>query len=174
MAIILNEYQELPCSIKTHTSHDTPIANSQSKILLYSENEIVNSFEKDFENKFKGVADPFYNCHGLTFACKRTGIYNSNEIWKIIKEEYRPIKTEREVLVGDIVLYLTSDEQDILHSGIVVQSNQETIPDILIYSKVLKGREIVHKPTKCTYYITFNATIKYFRITHDGKFRHCA
>lgn len=171
MSIILNEYEEEQIGIRTHSSADTPIINSQSKILLFSEVNYANSFEADFDSKFQGNADPYYNCHGLTFACKRTGIYQNSEIWKIINEEYRPIKSEGELLVGDVILYLSSDEQEILHSGIVVRANYDPIPDIKIYSKILKGREIIHHPRKCTYYTQFNATIKYYRISHAGKFR---
>jgi hypothetical protein len=60
-----------------------------------------------------------YNCHGLVFASRRTEIWDSAEVAKIILEDdYVKVPFE-EVLVGDVAVYV--DNGDMQHSGIVVE-----------------------------------------------------
>jgi hypothetical protein len=173
--IYLNEYEEIPLSIITQTSlgggHE--ISNSQYTTVLKGEVAIYHSFERDFKSTFQGKANPVYNCHGLTFASRRTGIYDPLEVWKILKDEYIPIKSEKDVLEGDVVIYLSRDETDILHSGIVTFVDRSSaIIDIKILSKVLKGKEIVHKPSDAPE--SYLGVIKYFRVEHKIEIRICS
>jgi hypothetical protein len=170
MGIILADYQEELCAITTHDSENHYINNFQSKILLTSEINSAKRLESSFKSKFQGNLDPFYNCHGLTFASKRTGIYNDEDIYQILRNEYIPIKLEKDVLIGDVVIYYNAEESQIMHSGVVVLAEHGDIGiNIKVYSKVLKAREIVHDRRECPYYF---GVIKYFRINHANKFKH--
>lgn len=170
--IILNQYKESDKSIKMHTSTDDEIENYQTFILLESEIIRANAIEKQFDGKFQGNPSPLYNCHGLTFASKRTGIYSDTEIWKILKCEYQAVASVNDLLVGDIILYLERDnETSIIHSGIVVTANHSigTISEVRIYSKVLKAREITHSIYNCPYHTGNN--VKFYRINHANRYR---
>jgi len=58
-----------------------------------------------------------YNCHGLTFAARRTGISDSAVVQKILTEDgYEQINDRRSLSPGDIVLYISSINNDIEHS----------------------------------------------------------
>jgi hypothetical protein len=163
--ITLSSYVPTITTIKTHTSKDEQIINEQCDTLFFSDLAIADSLEAEFGSKYQGEYNPFYNCHGLTFACKRTAILPDEEIWKIINSEYKWVKDQKDVIVGDIILYfLGEDESSILHSGIVVDVTQ--FGDIKIYSKVKKGREIVHS-FKITPY--FKGLIKFYRIDYGNR-----
>src|SRR5689334_256822 len=57
----------------------------------------------------RATTHPRYNCHGLTFASRRTGIHDDGEINRILKEDgYKPIQAEH-VLPGDCILYFNID-----------------------------------------------------------------
>ena len=64
-----------------------------------------------------------YNCHGLTFANRRTGIYHPASVAEILEDDgYRQIKAS-EVCLGDVVVYY--DGRQIAHTGIVVRIERE-------------------------------------------------
>lgn len=168
--IILDSYGVKYSSIKTHTSRDVEIINEQCDTLFYQQDVAYsNSLGPQFESEFQGSPNPFYNCHGLTFACKRTCILDDAEVWKIIKSEYIEIKVHKDVIVGDVILYFYGqDESFILHSGIVVAVNKGIGLDFKIYSKVKKGREIVHQYNKGPYY---KGHIKFYRIDYADRIK---
>jgi hypothetical protein len=65
-------------------------------------------------------ATNLYNCHGLTFASRRTCILEEKAVDLILSDDgYHPI-TAQDVLPGDIVLYYEKDNHELAHSGIVV------------------------------------------------------
>lgn len=111
---------------------------------------------------------PIYNCHGMTFASRRTGIDDNSTIEQILEEDrYVLIRTE-EVLPGDIILYIHADG-DIEHSGIVIEPpTQANLHIPLIFSKWGKYLESVHLANCCPY--DFNQA-RYYRINH-GEFRY--
>jgi hypothetical protein len=159
--------------IATHTSTNEPIDNEQYDTLSFQDENWPNRLESEFQSKYQGTANPYYNCHGLTFACKRTGIYSDVEIFKILKAEYRKIRKE-DVIVGDVIIYsLPYDENSIAHSGIVVEviKSEQIVGaiKIRIYSKVLKGREIVHDYDKGPYAAGYKT---FYRINYDGRIRY--
>jgi hypothetical protein len=91
-----------------------------------------------------------YNCHGLTFASRRTAIEGA-VIEKILHEdEYSEVQLEN-AMTGDIVIYRRG--ADVLHSGIVVRG----FPDLLILSKWGSAHEAIHAVDDCPYpgYKTF-------------------
>jgi len=166
MTTIISHYS-LPQSknIIIQTRQGNNIENIQYTDISDDEKEIIVKNEKKYEKKYLGLirrteVSPFYNCHGLTFATRRTWITEPDEILKIIKQDnYVQIK-DNEVLPGDIILYFSSSN-NIEHSGIVV-SVPETPPIIpLVVSKWGILREYIHRANHCPYSLT---RIEYYRI----------
>jgi hypothetical protein len=86
---------------------------------------------------------PLFNCHGLTFASRRSKVLDLPNIVKILQDdEWREIQL-RDLLPGDIVVYFDHDG-DANHSGIVVQYSSEILVP-LICSKWGYGAEYIHK-----------------------------
>ncbi len=81
-----------------------------------------------------------FNCHGLTFASRRTRIDDTSVDSILIEDEYQEIHYT-EVLPGDIVVYRNMDNHaDPEHSGIVVEEK----PMILVLSKWGDAHEAIH------------------------------
>src|SRR2546430_14604689 len=73
-------------------------------------------------SKLRTDPNPRYNCHGLTFASRRTCVLDENEISRILQEDgYEPVGREA-VLPGDIAVYYSNNGSSIDHSGIVVSA----------------------------------------------------
>jgi len=99
-----------------------------------------------------------YNCHGLSFASRRTWIDRTSEIRKIISDdEYQEIHFD-DILPGDIAIYW-SKQGDAEHSGIVVEVNSFKVPIVL--SKWGPCHEVVHHVARCPYDIH---KVSYYRI----------
>jgi hypothetical protein len=97
-----------------------------------------------------------FNCHGLTFAARRTSVSDPNEVRKILDHDGYEAVEEADLLPGDIILY-RGDKGDIEHSGMIVNvpDNNFGIPKII--SKWGKFKEFVHMANQCPY--------NYFNIT---------
>ena len=96
--------------------------------------------------------NPFYDCHGLTFANRRTSIDETTEINKILHHDNYELVDMSRVLEGDIVLY-KDETGDIKHSGIVVKISRESpiYPLIHVVSKWGKYKEFIHRLHDCPY-----------------------
>jgi len=77
------------------------------------------------QKKFKQVAierrppSGVYNCHGLTFANRRTAIHDASYVPRILNDDgYQKIKLS-DVLPGDLVVYYEANEPT--HSGVVLR-----------------------------------------------------
>ncbi|HTH56951.1 MAG TPA: hypothetical protein VL728_12965, partial [Cyclobacteriaceae bacterium] len=92
--IIASETHEHPESIATQTSRKSNIENQQYSIATKQEINSEIQFERLFglDSKFQGEETKIYNCHGLTFVSKRTGIYKDEVINLILNDEYKEIK----------------------------------------------------------------------------------
>ena len=89
---------------------------------LLDESQFEKCITEHPHAKVRNNPSPIYNCHGLAFASRRTTIWNIQEVWKIVKEDnYIEIKDIKDVLPGDLILYI-DDDGDIEHSGIVVET----------------------------------------------------
>lgn len=100
-----------------------------------------------------------YNCHGLSFASRRTVIWEASEIAKVLADDgYVEVKDFRRVLPGDIAAY-TSQLGDIEHSGIVVSVDALFVPSIL--SKWGMCHEVIHKLAECPY---DSSNVKFYRV----------
>jgi hypothetical protein len=150
----------------------------QSELNLHTrcENQIDNCIDRrpvragdtiaseDFKRKYKDAlhrpvaASRKYNCHGLTFASRRTWIDKPTEVQKILTDDdYRPVDLNA-VLPGDVAIYKTKGV--IEHSGVVVKV-VDGLPVIL--SKWAALHEAVHRARDCPYYDCDE--IQYYRIS---------
>jgi hypothetical protein len=93
-----------------------------------------------------------YNCHGMTFACRRTGIYDLTAVRLVLSDDgYGEIR-DRDLLPGDIALYFGAEPDELIHSGIVVaveRIGKVAVPTIL--SKWGVAGEYTHSPRRCPY-----------------------
>jgi hypothetical protein len=105
-----------------------------------------------------------FNCHGMTFAARRTQIDDPNTVARILTEDgYSEVKPlEEPLLAGDVVVYY--QDGDAQHSAIVV--GPPTSPGLLltatVFSKWGPYRELIHGIYNCPY--SQDAIIKYYRI----------
>src|SRR6185369_6201506 len=150
--------KEEPASIGLMTFKRTDIENAQYSALLKSEIETEKSTEAMYLSSFREYPTRMYNCHGMTFACRRTGIYSDEMIRIILKEEYREIKDRKDVLSGDVVIYFLGT--NILHSAMVMSVNH---PIIRVLSKSRAHSEIEHLVDYTPY---ANSEKKFYRINH--------
>ena len=118
----------------------------------------AESYKKKFPRAIHrhGSASLHYNCHGLTFASRRTEISNSEALRKIlVDDDYLQISRDT-VLAGDIVLYVENDG-DICHSGIVIHVPPSDaalinkLAGIVVLSKWGAAHEVIHEISECPY-----------------------
>jgi len=66
-----------------------------------------NDLKKEYSGADHSPLGPTksYNCHGMTFATRRTAIEYAEEINKILDEDDYEEVAAKEVIVGDIALY---------------------------------------------------------------------
>jgi hypothetical protein len=88
-----------------------------------------------------------YNCHGLTFASRRTSIEKASGIRTILLDDAYAEVPIAEAMPGDIVIY-SSDTGDLNHSGIVVECGQHILVPI-VCSKWGSAGEFVHGLKDC-------------------------
>lgn len=105
----------------------------------------------------------YYNCHGLTFASRRTRIFEPTDIMRIINDDNYKLIQENDVLPGDIVMYYQKGDPQ--HSGIVldVPTKEDHFPRILVLSKWGHGHEVIHAVRDCPYSISCDL-IRYYRV----------
>jgi hypothetical protein len=88
-----------------------------------------------------------YNCHGLTFASRRTRIIKNSALTAILEDDtYKDIDLQ-DAMPGDIVIY-QSDDGDLNHSGIVVEAGPPLVVP-MICSKWGNAGEFVHGLRDC-------------------------
>jgi len=98
----------------------------------------ISAFERNWNARIpklhpraeqRTAASPIYNCHGLTFACRRTRVTEAGSIKRILQDDSWTEVLMADSLPGDIVIYY-SDDGDPNHSGIVLEKNNLGIPKI--------------------------------------------
>jgi hypothetical protein len=136
-------------SIVVQTATGRDIDNSQQdEIAQVDINIHADLAKKAFKSEYHGEASAMYNCHGLTFASRRTGIFTDGVVEMILAEEYQEIKEHKHAHVGDIVVWIDNDGQ-ITHSAFIVKIEPEKItpgvfPKIRVLSKTRIFKEICH------------------------------
>jgi hypothetical protein len=128
----------------------------------------------EFETKWKRVQCVLrpgkilrYNCHGMTFASRRTWIDDREAVSKILRDDgYEQVQNVADVLPGDVVVYF-DDHGRADHSGIVVEAADPaslSIPKVV--SKWAWAYEVVHWANQCPYEMQ---DVRYFRILSNTK-----
>ena len=157
-------YEHLP-KIRTQTREKWDIPNSQPTEASSIERVYDNRLREKFTSPgtlFRTGVIPVYNCHGLTFAAKRTSVGEASVIRKILDDDkYVKLSDGNQVLPGDIVLYV-GDDGDIEHSGLVVERPDPQLKIPRVLSKWGKGSEVVHWVANCPY---DSGNLEYYRIT---------
>ena len=111
---------ELPGSIPLATRMGREIPNEQ---VPEAAPEVEERYQKVFRKKYSLVIQRRppsgqYNCHGLTFASRRTGIHDPPVVEMILTDDgYRRISLA-DVEPGDVVVYY--DMGEVSHTGVVL------------------------------------------------------
>jgi hypothetical protein len=115
-----------------------------------------------------GEACPVYNCHGLTFASRRTSV--NPAVMPILQDDGFEQVEEKDAQVGDIVVY-SNVRGEVVHSGFVVGVDRVEIvpgtkPTMIprIWSKWGKGHEWVHPVGECPYLQDEGNFASYYRL----------
>jgi hypothetical protein len=152
--------------IITQTSRGNDIDNYQIFELSPSEIAEFERIRTEYETREcvveRAGPNPLYNCHGLSFAARRTNVEGDEWINLILADDrYRPID-RNEVKPGDIAIYYTKNEAE--HSAVVVRTATAQTITPLVFSKWGKYKEFLHPAHVAPYDCQ---DIRYFRIKND-------
>lgn len=150
-------------SIALDSAEKRPIDNYQGGTIAA---HLRNQFP-DFELRYgKGITrraepSPRYNCHGLSFAARRTCIESSDAVRQILREDgYKEMSREL-AEPGDFVLYF-SDDGDVEHSGLLLEAPSKSALGLpLVLSKWGMYAEVVHRASHCPYSV---ANLRFYRV----------
>jgi hypothetical protein len=149
-------------SIKLQTANGTDIPNDQFlEIDDGAEISKLTAFHSKYGTSIEQRSQPsgMYNCHGLTFASRRTWIGDDASLPVILSEDRYDEVPPDAVLPGDIILYFGPDGT-VVHSGWVV-TNARTVALVpQIVSKWGSSAEFVHWANQSPY----RGSWKFFRI----------
>jgi hypothetical protein len=156
-----------PPDLALHSCEYKQIDNERiSEISTWEANQF-KKFDEDYGSGVNRRSDPnpFYNCHGMTFATRRTGVFETAVVRQILDEDKYGEVPQMFVLPGDVILYYGPDN-DIEHSGIVIEvPKPENFNVPLVCSKWGKYAELVHWGNQCPYNF---ANVKYYRMNYVG------
>lgn len=161
-SIITNPTSPRQNSIALQTKQGRDIENTQyfhiSPYDLHESQKLIRDYN---QARLRHDASATYNCHGLTFASRRTWINETLQIIDILSDDnYVEINT-KELLPGDIVIYYDSNYNEIYHSAIVIEEpttiNKLLVP--LVYSKWGIGPEFIHS----LYNSPYGCNTKFYR-----------
>lgn len=150
----------LPTQLAMQTRRGNQIANSISREPMrwgdQQEMADIVALYGDQQHRPVGPSRK-YNCHGLSFASRRSAIWDPAEVGKIIQDDEYVEIPENEVMPGDTVVYY--EQGDASHSGIVLRINELRVPIIL--SKWGHCHEVIHQLGRCPYKVD---DVHYYRI----------
>ena len=132
------------------------IETSKRRGIVNKQGTDVSKFERNWDAEISNLfpnatrrteVSATYNCHGLTFACRRSRIPSSTSVRCILADDQWDEVTITDVKAGDIVVYVSSDG-DVNHSGLVVGKHEDlNLP--VICSKWGSAGEFVHLLNDC-------------------------
>lgn len=132
------------------------------------------SFINDESTRRVNEESGIYNCHGLTFASRRTNL-DDRDIIKILNEDYYQKVDNDEVNEGDVAIYVTNE--GIIHSGIVIgilEGKGINIKKPLILSKWGMMGEYIHRFDCCPPpYEELYENVMYYRIRNEKRNKKC-
>src|SRR5436190_1643621 len=110
---------DAPIALDTAERHD--IENYQGVEISQVERNMFPAYEIKYGGMATRRSGPsaVYNCHGLTFASRRTCIHKADVVQLILSDDRYKEVARADVLPGDVVLYYGEDG-DIEHSAVVV------------------------------------------------------
>ncbi len=134
----------------------------------FDEKSMLDHYKKRYEplDERTGILD-HYNCHGLTFADRRTFITKDSAIQTILRDDGYEQIIERDLLEGDIILYMNK-ENGIIHSGVVIEKPGKIKAGPIfprVVSKWGSYWEFIHWANRCPYYEE-GSILSYFRVNH--------
>lgn len=145
--------------VQTRCGNDIP--NTQVHELTAYHLHTIHLLEKQYpQAEFKPKFIPIYNCHGMTFAARRTGIFEGLSVRQILREDKYAEIDRLETLPGDIIVYF-DDRGDVEHSGFVLEKPKPPVYYPRIVSKWGHGPEATHFANHCPYSL---GDVHYFRI----------
>jgi hypothetical protein len=124
--------------------------------------EVCKKLIADFPKALPRTVEPSYgyNCHGMTFASRRTQVWSSTEIQHILKEDGYVEVNISKALPGDVAIYQSPETGEIDHSGIVVEQKKD-LSGPWVVSKWGPSQEFVHPYMHCPY---APASVKFYRM----------
>ena len=153
-------------SIALETRRKSSIKNTQSRDITPLYKTVDRKYRLQYRNQPHQFRTPgpsaVYNCHGLTFASRRTTVWESSEIAKILDEDdYKEVK-EKNILPGDLAVYYALEDGDPQHSAIVLKTEEVAgVRQIWVLSKWGHCSEVNHWLWQCPYE---KCTIRFYRI----------
>lgn len=158
--------------IDLQTAVGKDVSNDQDAVLAPGEYQrFITGFRAKWQGLHCVLRDPAlqrYNCHGLTFASRRTWIDNPDLIPEILRDDgYKEI-APKDVAAGDVIVYYDTRGRA-EHSGLVVEvppTNGFVVGMPRILSKWAKMNEVVHWANQCPYEVRY---LRYYRLQDDTK-----
>jgi len=150
--IIIDPTVQPVSQIVTQTRAGDPIDNCQASLITVKDKADSEALQKRWNDAQQRGADvvPHYNCHGLTFAARRTAVTDASEVRKVLSQDEYEVVDKKDVLPGDLILYVSNDG-DIEHSGVVVEAGGPPLNIPRIVSKWGKFFEVIHAANYCPY-----------------------
>jgi hypothetical protein len=129
--------------------------------IVYLRN-IATLFKDEFPDRtlavFRVDVAAAYNCHGLTFASRRTCIDSPEEVQRILVQDgYEKVPNRKDLMPGDVIVYRS--EGDIPHSGVVIRLDD--LNPLVLSKWGANGPEVLHRANYCPYNWE---TIEYYRV----------
>ena len=148
--VIPGEVRHSEIVIQTREGWEIP--NSQSfETTLWDEGQLQDHRRRHAHAVFRTGAIPVYNCHGLIFAARRTAVWQTPAIRKVIADDRYERVNRNEVHPGDVILYVSAEDGDIEHSGIIIEPPSEPLFVPKVWSKWGRGAEVIHWANACPY-----------------------
>jgi hypothetical protein len=152
-------------SIRVDTRKGTPLDNHQCFEITLQDQHVDAAHRAKYANaQFRTGVSPVYNCHGLTFASRRTRIPDAESIRTILNEDDYEEVPRADIRVGDVILYVSAGDGDIEHSGIVIEVLHPVgfnVPMPRVWSKWGGAAEVVHMYNDCPY---SPANVRFYRV----------
>jgi hypothetical protein len=107
--------------------------------------------------KVRNGPSGYYNCHGLTFASRRTNIEEPDDIWHILNDDgYIPIPFN-EARPGDVLVYFKDGV--INHTAIIVSEPDPFLKVPMVIAKFSSGPEAICAANACPEYNLVDAKV---------------
>ncbi len=145
------------------------IDNCQSFEISRYERSFFDDYRREYprpERRLGAGPTARYNCHGLTFASRRTRISDNATLQMILRDDGYSEVSATEVQPGDVIIYVSDESGDMQHSGIVLTAPDTLLGIPIVLSKWGNYAEVIHAANDCPYHDP-PCYYKYFRVKND-------